>query len=152
MTPRMALFSLTAALLYFGPFLAGMTGAKAEFLPIFGAIFLLWLAVMRPAIWTRTSSRPLALAAYLAGLTILQMLLVFLAFVLGRGISGLFEITIALPVAFPVILSLAALPLGGLVRDPAEDAAAEDDILAAGEEEDETPESGKKAGAPRDGE
>lgn len=120
MSPRMARFSLTAALLYFGPFLAGMTGASLAVVPIFAAVFLLWLAAMRPGVWAKATSQgtPAGLAAYLGGLTILQMLLLLVAFAVGRGLATLIGGVIALPLVLPVLLAVAALPLGRMVRDP----------------------------------
>lgn len=131
MTARLALFSLTAALLYFGPFLAGLSDAPILLVLLFATIFLLWVAIMRPSIWAKTTGAgtPLALATYLGGLTIIQMMLVVFAFALGRGLAALLDGVISLPLWVPVLISMTALPLGALLRDPEAEAAEEQAVL-----------------------
>ncbi|WP_343117139.1 hypothetical protein [Ostreiculturibacter nitratireducens] len=120
MSPRMALFSLTAALLYFGPFLSGLTGAPMTSALIFLAVYLLWVVLLRPRSWARTETQgaPTILAAYLGGLTMFQMVLIFVLFSLGRGLGTLLGGVIALPLILPIVLSAFAIPLGLMVREP----------------------------------
>lgn len=123
MSFRLLLLSLTGALLYIGPFLAGLAGATIALLPVFAAIFVIWVALMRPAVWAKAtqSGTPLGLAIYLAGLTVIQLLLVVVCFALGRGLSVLIGDVVALPLWLPPALSLAALPVGRLIANPAGD-------------------------------
>ena len=123
MSFRLVLLSLTGALLYIGPFLAGLAGASIALLPVFAAIFVIWVALMRPAVWAKAtqSGTPLGLAIYLSGLTVIQLLLVVVCFALGRGLSVLIGDVVALPLWLPPALSLAALPLGRLIANPGSD-------------------------------
>lgn len=131
MKPRLVLFSMTAALLYVGPFLAGLTGSSIVLLPVFAAIFVIWVVLMRPAIWSKVTEggTPLGLAMYLGGITILQMLLVVLAFALGRGLGTLTGDVSAIPQWLPPLLSLAALPIGRLIWTPDADLTATEAFL-----------------------
>jgi hypothetical protein len=130
MNIRMTLFSLAAALLYLGPLVAGLSSAPIALLPVFVAIFVLWVAILRPSVWSKATSggTPVALAVHLGGLTLMQVLLVILAFALGRGLSTLVGV-LDLPVWLPVLVSLAAVPVGRMLWNPALDNAEADAFL-----------------------
>lgn len=132
MRMRLTLLSLVAALLYVGPFLSGLGQGPALMVPIFTAVFVIWVAVMRPAVWARvtTAGAPAVLAARLAMVTLLQVLLVVVAFALGRGFAALTEAALALPLWLPPLLSLLAVPLARLVWRPEEDRALTEELLA----------------------
>lgn len=117
---RFKIYSALAGMLYFGPLLAGLAGTTELALPVFVAVFTLWVVVMRPAIWARVTQEgtPLALAVYLAGITLMQILLVILCFGLGRGLSALLGATLAVPYWLPVLMSALALPVARLVWNP----------------------------------
>lgn len=120
MSERSRVLSLIATLLFVGPLLAGLGGTSEVALPIFVAIFTLWLVIMRPAVWARVTREgtPVALAVHLAGVTLVQVILVMLCFVVGRGLSILIGAPLGLPGWLPVALSMAALPIGLLLRTP----------------------------------
>lgn len=110
---RSSLFSFMAAMLYAGPFLAGLSGAPETLVAVFVGIFTLWVAVMRPAIWKAIAAEgtPLALAVHIGSVTLLQSLLVILCFALGRGIAVLTGTPLDIPGILPVLLSAGALIL-----------------------------------------
>ncbi len=116
---RRRVISLLAALLYLSPFLAGLSAAPISVLPIFVAAYVLWVAVMRPAIWAEATAggTPLALAVHLAGQTLVQVLLVFLAFGIGRGLSALVG-ALELPDWVAVVPALSAVPLAWALGAP----------------------------------
>ncbi len=127
MSAQRSLFSLTAALLYFAPFMSGLSAAPEVLLVFFAAVLMLWIVALRPKIWSEVtaSGTPLSLALYVGGLTIIQMLLVAFAFALGRGLAGLIGMALPLPVWLPILLALAALPLSLMARDRRGEDAAE---------------------------
>ena len=51
MRSRLRLLMGATALLYLGPVLAGLGGFGWSVVPVFTAIFLLWLIVLRPHQW-----------------------------------------------------------------------------------------------------
>lgn len=122
---RLRLMQGAMALLYFGPLLAGLGGFGWRVVPVFAAIFLLWLVVMRPRDFPQTAAdwrRPGALVALLARLAV-QVLLVAVCFGLGRGIGGVTGFTPAMHATLPIGLSLLAVPLARLAWPPARVAA-----------------------------
>lgn len=127
---RPMLFSLAAAMLYLGPFLAGLSHAPILFLPIFVALFVLWVALMRPAVWARVTREgtPLALAVHLGGLTLMQVLLVIAAFGFGRGLTAMVG-TLDLSPWKALALTALALPLGRLLWSTSSDRAEADAFL-----------------------
>ena len=130
MNARMTFFSLAAALLYLGPLVAGLSAAPVGLLPVFVAVIVLWVAIMRPAVWAKatTGGTPVALAVHLGGMTLLQVLLVILSFALGRGLAAMVGV-LDLPVWLPVAVSLAAVPLGRMLWNPAHDSVEADAFL-----------------------
>ena len=122
---RLRLAMGAGLLLYLGPLLAGMAGSGWPVVPVFTAIFLMWLVILRPQEWPDRLAdwqRPEALVA-LAARAVVQIFLVALCFGIGRGIGGVLGVTLGLPVLAPIAVSLLAIPLARLVWNPAEAAA-----------------------------
>lgn len=122
MLNRLRLLKGASALLYFGPLLAGLGGFGWSVIPVFTAIFLLWLVVLKPGLWPRSIGEwmtgPALLA--LAARTATQLLFVAICFGIGRGIGGVMGYRPSLPVMLPVGLSLVAIPLGRMIWNPAD--------------------------------
>lgn len=118
---RRRLFMGATALLYLGPLLAGLSGFGWRQVPIFVLVFLGWLVVMHPGDWPGSLKewrRPqawLALATRLA----VQVLLVIVSFGIGSGLGGVLGVRPLLPEWGPLALSLASIPLGRSVYNPA---------------------------------
>ncbi len=109
------------ALLFAGPFAAGLAGYGCVLVPPFLAIFAIWTAIRRPGLWPqgradwRDPARLLALAGHLLVLTVL----IAGGLVIGRGVGGVLGVVPVLhPVLLPAILSFAALPLLRLLWSP----------------------------------
>jgi hypothetical protein len=119
---RNAGFAVVTSFLYFAPFLAGLTYAPLAFLTIFVAVYVIWLAANRPAIWAEATRNgtPVALAVHLVGSTLTQVLTIFLGFGLGRGLASLAG-PLTLPIWIPVVLAVAAVPLSRLIGHPERD-------------------------------
>ncbi|MFM2354837.1 MAG: hypothetical protein RLZZ528_573 [Pseudomonadota bacterium] len=124
MKRQMKLFSVAAAMLYVGPLLAGFSAAPIAVLPVFVAIFVLWMTLMRPSVWAKATAdgTPLALAARLGLVALVQVLLVIVAFGVGRGLAGLVGVLEMQP-WLPVLISLLAVPVGRILWNPAIDSA-----------------------------
>lgn len=122
MKRQMKLFSVAAAMLYVGPLLAGLSAAPIAVLPIFVAIFVLWMTLMRPSVWAKATAEgtPTALAIHLGGITLMQVLLVIVAFGVGRGL-GVLAGTLPMQPWVPVLISLLAVPVGRILWNPALD-------------------------------
>ena len=116
-------FAVVTSLLYFAPFLAGLTYAPLALLTVFVAVYVIWLAANRPAIWAEATrgGTPVGLAVHLIGSTLTQVLIIFLAFGLGRGFASLAG-PATLPIWIPVVLAVAAVPLSRLIGHPERDA------------------------------
>ena len=140
MQARVRLLRGATALLYFGPLLAGIGGAGWRVVPLFAAIFLLWLFILRPQQWPRKLAdwaRPEALIALLTQ-GVVQVLLVAVSFGIGRGIGGVMGLEPALPLMLPVAISFLSIPLARMIWDPwaAEPGAASlDEVMARVEAE-----------------
>ena len=120
MIKRTQLFLAATSLLYAGPVLAGFAGTGWDVLPVFTAIFLLWLVVLRPHIWPPTMLdwlTPAALATF-AARALVQVLLIALCIGIGRGLGLLFADPRAIPPGFAFGLSLASVLLCRLFWDP----------------------------------
>ncbi len=120
MQNRVRLLMGASALLYMGPLLAGLSGMGWAALPVFMALFALWLVVMRPAQWPRdlsvwTSETAVAAAAQLA----VNALIVIALFGIGRGIGGVAGYLPFIPPFLPVALSFLAVPLSRWAANPA---------------------------------
>ena len=120
MQNRLRMLMGASALLYLGPLLAGLSGMGWAAVPVFIALFALWLVVMRPVQWPRdpglwTSQTVVAAAAQVA----VNALIVVVLFGIGRGIGGVAGFLPNFPAFFPVALSFLAIPLSRLAGDPA---------------------------------
>lgn len=122
MLNRLRLLKGATALLYFGPLLAGLGGFGWAVVPVFAAIFLLWLVILRPNLWPRVWAewtRPEALIT-LAAQTAVQVLLVTLCFGVGRGIGGVLGALPPFPLMLPIAVSFLSIPLCRMIWNPAE--------------------------------
>lgn len=113
MLNRITALRLATALLYFGPLLAGLSGAGWAFIPIFVVLFVLWLLFLHPEL--STSREWLALLERAA----VQALLVAILFGIGRGLGGVTGLQLPLPVWLTVMFSVAAIILGRIICNPA---------------------------------
>lgn len=121
MQNRLRVLMGATALLYFGPLLSGLTGMGWDSVPVFIALFALWLVVMRPAQWPRDLSRwtgPIMVAA--AAQVAVNALIVIALFAAGRGIGGVAGFVPNIPPLIPVALSFLATPLSRLIWNPAQ--------------------------------
>ena len=138
MDNRLRLLMGATALLYFGPLLAGLGGLGWAQVPVFVAIFVLWLIILRPQHWPKTLAdwqKPAALIS-VAAQTATQALLVVVCFGVGRGIGGVTGFSLALPVLLPIGISLLSIPLCRMIRDPRKGQQIDrllDDAIAANE-------------------
>ena len=117
---RLRLLRGARALLYFGPLLAGLGGFGWAQVPVFVAIFVLWLIILRPQQWPRKLAdwqKPEALVT-LAAQTATQALLVVVCFGIGRGIGGVTGFFLTLPTLLPVGISFLSIPLCRMIWDP----------------------------------
>ncbi|MBL4918734.1 hypothetical protein [Szabonella alba] len=109
------------ALMYFGPLMAGLGNHGFGVLPLFVAIFLIWLAVLaperfplNPRDWRGADFRLAMLSRAL-----LQIVLVLVLFGIGRGIGGALGVLPEIPLVLPLAMSFLAVPLARLIHDPA---------------------------------
>lgn len=110
----------TSALLYSGPLYSGLAGYGIGTIPLFAAIFALWLYVVRPGDWPRFAEdwkhpRNVAWPLLIFGV---QMILVAFCLAVGRGIGAMFDFRPPLPLAFTVLVSLLAISLARLLQRP----------------------------------
>lgn len=108
------------ALLYLGPLLAGLGGFGWAVVPVFVAIFLLWLFVLRPQQWPRRLADWAEPQALLGVLTqaVVQVLLVAVSFGIGRGLGGVTGLVAPFPLMLPVAVSFLSIPLARMIWDP----------------------------------
>ena len=120
MPSRLTLLMGATALLYLGPLIGGLAGAGWPAVYAFAAVFVLWLAVMRPHEWPRDASRWRDPAVPLRAVTqvLVQLLLVAILFGVGRGIGGVAGYLPDLPLIWPLALSALSVPLSRLVWNP----------------------------------
>lgn len=119
---RYCLFLVTATLLYLGPLIAGLGGFGWGMIPVFTVIFMLWLLIMRPAMWPRDAAGwadPRGIGKFLLWAA-LQALIVSFCFAIGRGIGGTMGALPALPVWVPPLVSIMAIPLSRIFWHPAQ--------------------------------
>ncbi|MDZ4097043.1 MAG: hypothetical protein U1D35_19280, partial [Paracoccaceae bacterium] len=117
---RLRLLMGANALLYFGPLLAGLGGFGWSLVPVFAAIFVLWLIILRPQEWPDSLAdwrRPETLVA-LAARAAVQLLLVAVCFGIGRGIGGVLGAVPPFPVMLPIAISFLSIPLARLIWKP----------------------------------
>ncbi|MBE2275763.1 MAG: hypothetical protein IAE87_05640 [Rhodobacteraceae bacterium] len=108
------------ALLFAGPFAAGLAGYGWALVPPFLAIFAIWSAIRRPDQWLQGFGGrhdPTRIFA-LAGRVLVLTALVVGGFVTGRGIGGVLGVMPALHPVLPAILSFVALPFLRLLWSP----------------------------------
>lgn len=120
MKNRLRLLQGATALLYLGPLLAGLGGFGWRVIPIFVAIFLVWLFILRPQQWPRKAAdwaRPEALITLLTQ-GVVQVLLVAVSFGIGRGIGGALGTLPPFPLMLPVGVSFLSIPLARMIWDP----------------------------------
>ncbi len=118
---RYRLFLVTAALLYMGPLIAGLAGLGWQMIPVFTLIFLLWLLVMRPAMWPRQAAEwltPRMIGKVLLWIA-LQAAVVAFCFGIGRGIGGTMGALADVPTWVPPLMSFMAIPLSRIFWNPA---------------------------------
>ncbi|MGB8814455.1 MAG: hypothetical protein WCC57_14845 [Paracoccaceae bacterium] len=133
MQNRLRMLMGATALLYFGPLLAGLGNFGWAIVPVFAAIFVLWLVILRPQEWPRSMAdwqRPEALVA-LAARGAVQLLLVAVCFGIGRGLGGVLGAMPPFPVMLPIAVSFLSIPLARLIWDPWK--AAQIDTFAEGD-------------------
>lgn len=108
---RARLLQGATALLYSGPLLAGLAGYGWAAVPVFAAIFGLWVVSLRPSLWPGRGMSPVPLLSKLA----VQVLLVAVSFGVGRGLGGVAGVVPSFVAVLPVALSFLALPLARMV-------------------------------------
>ncbi len=131
MQNRLRLLMGANTLLYFGPLLAGLGGYGWEIVPVFAAIFMLWLVILRPQDWPQSFDdwRLQRIIIAVAARMTVQLLLVTMLFGIGRGIGGALGTIAAFPLMLPIAVSFLSIPLARLVWDPRK--AAEADAIVA---------------------
>lgn len=110
----------TSALLYSGPLYSGLAGYGFETIPLFAAVFAVWLFAVRPGDWPRFLEdwrHPRTLAWPLLIIAV-QIVVIAFCLAIGRAIGGLFEIRPPLPLAFTFLVSLLAIALARLLQRP----------------------------------
>lgn len=120
MLTRMRLVKGAAALLYFGPLIAGLCGFGWGMVAPFTAIFVVWLIVVRPEQWPASPAEWRSGAAWLAALAqvLSQVLLVGVLFGIGRGIGGIANIgTVSVDSLLPLSVSFISIPLCRMLWD-----------------------------------
>ena len=117
---RYRLFLISTALLYMGPLVAGLAGFGWQMIAEFTVIFMLWLVVMRPAMWPEALvewGNRRVLAKVLVWMVI-QAAIVAFCFAMGRGIGGVAGALPAMPVWVPPLMSLLAVPVSRILWNP----------------------------------
>jgi len=117
---RYRLFLISSALLYMGPLVAGLAGIGWQMIAEFTVIFMLWLVVMRPAMWPTNAAgwrSSNAIAKFLIWVAI-QAAIVSFCFAIGRGIGGTMGALPPLPDWVPPLMSLLAVPLSRICWNP----------------------------------
>ena len=120
---RLRMLMAATALLYIGPLLAGLGGFGWAVVPVFAAIFLLWLFILRPQQWPRRAADWALPAAWITLITQItyQTVLVAMLFGVGRGIGGVLATLPSFPLMLPVAVSFLSIPLARLIWNPWKD-------------------------------
>jgi len=123
MQNRLRLLMAATALLYFGPLAAGLGGFGWAVVPVFAAIFLLWLFILRPHQWPRHTADWARSEAWITLITqgAVQTLLVAMLFGIGRGIGGVMATLPHFPLMLPIAISFLSIPLARLIWNPWKD-------------------------------
>ncbi len=98
------------ALLYFGPLLAGLGGAGWGMVPVFTAVFVLWIFVLQAG----NAQAETKFASTLLTQVLVQTLIIAICFGVGRGIGGVLDNMPRIPYYLPIALSLLSLPMARL--------------------------------------
>ena len=108
------------ALLYSGPLLAGLGGFGWGLIPVFTAIFVLWLIILQPFEFPINKAEWLTAGAWVAvaARAAVQLLLVVALFAVGRGIGGILGAMTGFSNVLPVALSFLSIPLARMIWDP----------------------------------
>lgn len=120
MQNRMRMLMGATALLYIGPLMAGLGGYGWAIVPVFLALFLLWLFILRPQQWPQSFAdwgRSEAWVTLFTNAT-MQLLLITLLFGVGRGIGGALGVKLPLGEMLPISISFLSIPLARLIWDP----------------------------------
>lgn len=119
MQSRLKMLMGATALLYIGPLMAGLGGYGWAIVPVFLALFLLWLFILRPQLWPRNFREWTQYQAWVTfGTTAaMQLLLVAMLFGVGRGIGGTLGVKLQLGPMLPISISFLAIPLARLFWD-----------------------------------
>lgn len=120
MENRRRLMMVANALLYFGPLLAGLGGFGWQYVPVFVAIFVLWLVILQPQEFPINKNEWKSLDAWVAvtARAIVQLLLVVILFGIGRGIGGVMGTMTGYSPILPIAISFLSIPLARMIWDP----------------------------------
>ena len=120
MENRRRFMMVANALLYFGPLLAGLGGFGWALVPVFTAIFMLWLLVLQPQEFpiNRREWRSREAWVAVAARIVVQALLVTLLFAVGRGIGGTLAAQTSYSQMLPLAVSFLSVPLARMIWDP----------------------------------
>lgn len=120
MENRRRFMMVANALLYFGPLLAGLGGYGWALVPVFTAIFVLWLVILQPYEFPASKGEWLAADAWIAigARAAVQLLLVIVLFGVGRGIGGILGAITGFPTSLPIAISFLSIPLARMIWDP----------------------------------
>jgi len=123
MQNRLRLLMGATALLYIGLLTAGLGGFGWAVVPVFTAIFMLWLFILRPQQWPRHAADWARPAAWITLITqaAVQILLVAILFGIGRGIGGVLGTLPHFPLMLPIAISFLSIPLARLIWNPWKD-------------------------------
>ena len=108
------------ALLYFGPLLAGLAGFGWGLVPLFTAIFVLWLIILQPYEFPINRAEWMSPDAWVAisARAAVQLLLVVVLFGIGRGIGGILGTMTFFSAMLPIAISFLSIPVARLIWDP----------------------------------
>ena len=120
MENRRRLMMVANVLLYFGPLLAGLGGYGWAQVPIFTAIFVLWLMILQPMEFPINKREWLSKDAWVAvtARAVTQLLFVVILFGVGRGIGGVLGAITLYSHMLPLAISFVSIPLARTIWDP----------------------------------
>ncbi|MDH3264923.1 MAG: hypothetical protein OEM24_13115 [Paracoccaceae bacterium] len=118
MKPSDRLLFATSALLYSGPLYAGLAGYGFATLPLFAAFLMAWLFIVRPGDWpeTREDWRVPRAVAWPLLIFAVQMVVAGFCLAMGRAIGGMYALTLPLPLAVPVGLSVLGILIAAALK------------------------------------
>ncbi len=120
MENRRRLLMAANALLYVGPLLAGLGGFGWLLVPVFTAIFVLWLVILQPYEFPISRAEWMSSDAWVAVLAraAVQVLFVAVLFGIGRGIGGILGALPGFSASLPLAISFLSIPLARMIWDP----------------------------------